>query len=227
MWVEFVTPELIDSKIWPRMAAIAERLWSPQQVKDTASMYRRLAVTSRWLDYAGLQHRSRYPVMLDRLTNHKSIEPLWILDDILEPVKGYSREEAREYTSFTPLNRLVDATPAESNTAREFDAQVADWKSDKEQIRQQLTLWRDNQNALLPVMQDSALLEEDIPLAQDVSALAAAGLAALDYLESGKPAPATWIATQQALVDRASKPRAELLIMIAKPVGKLIEAAKQ
>jgi hexosaminidase len=227
MWDEYATPQLIDSKIWPRMAAIAERLWSPQQAKDVDSMYRRLAVTSRWLDFAGLKHRSVYPLMLERLTDYQPIDTLQRLDEVLEPVKGYSREELKHYDSFSPLNRLVDATPAESNAARAFAALVNDWKPHQDEIRRDLTLWRNDGDDVMPTLQGSALLLEDVPLAQDLAALASTGLEALDYLESGKPAPQPWVSAQEALIDRASKQRAELLIMIAKPVGKLIEAAKQ
>ena len=75
-------------------------------------------------------------------------------------------------------------------------------------------------------MQNSALLDEDIPLAEDVSALATAGLQALDYLEAGTPAPPSWVDEQSALLDRASKPRAELLIMIVPSIKKLVDNVK-
>ena len=42
MWAEYVSPENIDSRIWPRTAAIAERFWSPQDTRDVNSMYQRL-----------------------------------------------------------------------------------------------------------------------------------------------------------------------------------------
>jgi hexosaminidase len=226
-WDEFSAIENIDARIWPRMAAIAERFWSPQGVKDVDSMYRRLAAVSRWLDFVGLTHRANYPLMLERLTNLQHIASLRALDEILEPVKGYAREEARPYDVFTPLNRLVDATRPESDAAREFSMLAANWSANKDKIQKQLTVWRDNQTELIPLMQSSGLLQEAVPLAQDVSALAAAGLQALDYLDSGKPAPPDWVTEQLALVERASKPRAELLIMIAAPVGRLVEAAKQ
>src|SRR5439155_7300587 len=56
MWSEFVTPETIDSRIWPRTAAIAERLWSPAELRDVNDMYRRLEVESVRLGGLGLTH---------------------------------------------------------------------------------------------------------------------------------------------------------------------------
>src|SRR5205807_6296319 len=67
MWGEWVSLETIDSRIWPRTAAIAERLWSPRNVADIEDMYRRLAIVSRGLEESGVTHEKNYGMLLRRL----------------------------------------------------------------------------------------------------------------------------------------------------------------
>src|SRR5258708_20993682 len=125
MWTEYVNPENVDSRIWPRNAAIAERFWSPQEVRDPAFMYARLDFISAGWEWLGLTHRTVSRHMLQRLAGPASpveFAALRTLTEVIEPVKDYTRERTApaEPTSSTPLNRVVAATPLESNAPRRF-----------------------------------------------------------------------------------------------------------
>jgi len=147
------------------------------------------------------------------------------LDEILEPINCDIRRRVRHYTYLTPLNRLVDATPPESDVARTFNELASKWSVNEPSLRAQLSTWRDNRAQVLPLLQSSALLQETVPLSDEVAAVSTAGLEALDYLDRRQPAPPDWITRQRTLMQQAAQPRAELLIAITPGVSKLIDAA--
>jgi hexosaminidase len=237
MWAEYVNSENVDSRIWPRNAAIAERFWSPEDVRDPASMYARLDFISARLEWLGLTHKTYYRKMLQRIAGSSSpveFAALRTLADVVEPVKDYTREQTAtvEPTSATPMNRVVDAVPLESDAGRHFGELVDRYlaascrDADAEaRLRAQLTVWRDNDAKLQPLAQRSFLVKEVAASSKDLSALGVAGLAALDALAKGQPAPDSWKTQQLAVVEQAKKPKAQLLLIPAPTIQKLVEAA--
>ena len=233
MWAEYVSPETVDSRIWPRMAAIAERLWSPQNVTDVDSMYQRLPVISHWLDAYGLTHDTQYEVMLRRMAGIDDAHALKQLVDVVEPVKGYSRYvlASEKPSSETPLNRAIDAARPESAAAREFSKLVDDFIAGpirpgmELQIRAMLTEWKQNAEQLQPLSQTSLFVQEVLPVSQNLSAISAAALQALDFLDRSEKPPDGWEAQQLALVQQAFEPKAQLLLMVAPAMQKLIQAS--
>jgi len=156
MWSEYATPENISSRIWPRAAAIAERLWSPQDVKDVESMYQRLPIVAQKLEYYRLGLQSSTRLMLQRMSGESDPQYFEVLAAVVQPPEGYMREALKKYSTFTPLNRLVDAVAPESETARKFNdlaKLIAQGKASPQQFqeaRNWLVLWRDNDARLQP-----------------------------------------------------------------------------
>ena len=234
MWAEWVTPENIDSHIWPRNGVVAERLWSPQDVNNADSMYVRLNALSLHLESLGLTHRSGRMHMLHRMAGAEDFSALRVLADVVEPVKDYNRwDDSKGPIDFlAPLNRMIDAVYPESDVARRFGSLVQTYiqsgfkdQAAEAQIRTYLTIWRDNDAKLHPLLQQSFLLLEDTSLSEDLSALGAAGLQALDYLDKSQPSAESLRTQQLGRIAQAKTPKASLLLMVVAPVQQLIEAS--
>ena len=205
-----------------------ERLWSPAWVTDPASMYRRLAVLSRNLEWLGLSHRTHSQRMIERIAGDAPLELLETLAKTLEPVKEYDRGKTQSYSTLLPLNRLVDAIPPESEPAREFNVLAQNAEHDpasRPELRKQLMQWRDNDGKLQPFLPESAFLADLAPLSHDISALATVGLEALDAIDSGQPVAPEKRTEQLALVNAAAAAaHAEMMIVIIPGIRHLVEA---
>jgi hexosaminidase len=154
----------------------------------------------------------------------------------VEPVKDYNRwDDSKGPIDFhMPLTHLIDAVYPESDTAREFSALVQQFIESgykdgtaETKIHNYLMLWRENDAKLQPALKQSSLLEEDIPISQNLAMVAAAGLQALDYLDKGQAEPELWKAQQIAVLEVAKKPVAGLLLQVVPPIEQLVQAQAQ
>jgi hexosaminidase len=235
MWGEHISPETIDSRIWSRLPAIAERLWSPREVRDVPDMYRRLEIVSQQLEELGLLHEKNTQMLMRRLTNGQNIEALKILVEVIEPVDfGTRARTPPPTTQETPLTRMVDAARPDPVSRRHFAALVDEYLADKprfaanrERLMQTLMRWRDNRAAFDALVDTSPILQEALPLAKALSDVGAAGMEAMIYLLSGTVPPLDWKEAKLASLDEAAKPKAKVKLVIIPALKKLITAAAE
>ncbi|HEY0004370.1 MAG TPA: family 20 glycosylhydrolase [Pyrinomonadaceae bacterium] len=232
MWGEWVSPETIDSRIWPRTAAIAERLWSPRTVNDVEDMYRRLSVISLQLEELGLTHEKNHRMMLRRLAQSQETGPLETLVSVIEPVKEYRRYQVRPQTMLSPLTGLVDTARPDSAAARRFSSMVdrmlmdaPRFETHSQELQNSLVEWQSAGPALEAMIDRSPALHEARPLARDLSAIGTAGLEALSFLTKDVAPSVEWRDSRLAQLEGAAKPKAALEFAIIPAVRELIFAA--
>ncbi len=227
MWEELATTENLDSRLWPRLAAIAERFWSPESVTDVNSMYARLEDVNTWLEWLGLTQRTNLTLMLRRLAGPAAdIGPLRTFASTLEPVKGYERHR-NHYGASSAFNNLVDAIPPESDTARKFRDAVdrylaAPSPAEANRLRAELTAWSANAANIRPMLETNSLLREDLPVADSLTTLCKTGTEALTYATTAPPSD--WKQQATAAMKDATAHHAAMLIAIASAIQKLVDA---
>ncbi|MBN2282070.1 MAG: family 20 glycosylhydrolase [Candidatus Marinimicrobia bacterium] len=232
MWSEFVDDDVIDSRIWPRTAAIAERFWSPAEIQDIDDMYRRLEVTCFRLEEHGLNHIRYQEMFFRRLTNNQDTRPLKTLVDVIEMLKIYNRHRTffknEKYQSHTPLTRVVDATLPDPKIPREFSKLIdqyisSDFSPEYEQkIRNQLNLWKKNDPDLRAIAKKSPMLNEILPMSEKLTTMSEIGIKTLEYIKSQKKPSIFWKRNALKSLENCKEQVAGTELMVVAPIEKLV-----
>jgi len=230
MWAEHVNSETVDSRLWPRLAAVAERFWSPQSVRDVPDMYRRLSLVSIQLERAGLGHEAHSYRMLRLLTGQRGVEPLHDLLAYTMPVSFGQRSRLQGTTQLTPLTRLVDAARpdpwARSRMMRLAERVAAGPRAaadEMAELERIFTAWDGLPAGVGGLTATVPLASDGVPAARALARLGALGREALAYLRSDG-APAEWKTATRAELETLAQPQGLLRLAGIEAVRILVDA---
>ncbi len=234
MWGEQLYEGTIDSRIWPRTAAIAERFWSPENVRDVDDMYRRLDVMSVRLEAFGLTHLTHEDVALRALTGSMDIDAMRVFASALQPVSFGERYEGQHTSQLTPLDRLVDAVRPDPPLRHEMEVLVRAYlenpsqhAAEKQRLADIFAVWTAAAPKIQQQVAASPILAADASeRAQQFAQLAAIGTQALASLSGSSAASADWKQSSLATIEAAKKPQGLVRFTFLDQLQKLVEATQ-
>ena len=223
MWTELATPETIDSRIWPRTAAIAERLWSAENITDVADMRRRLETVSFRLEELGLTHIRNKDVILRNIANNQNVKSLNEFSNVCEPLKGYTRNKnGTEYQMYSPFTLFADACTPDAKDALAFDDAVKQYLTNKTpenkaKVAAFFSKWIALDKELNDLSANAPLVQPVLPLAKKLSDASQELLRVLDNKSTLKSAD-----LKSLIEDCNTKDHADVELAVYTSLKKLI-----
>ncbi len=227
MWAEIVNDETFEGRVWGRLPAIAERLWSPRSLRDESDMYLRLSQLRALLAaYADVDIDERRRESFERIgVGAAELVALRDLFDAIEPIKWYSRllgaaalkarvagsteRVERPYTVTTRLDRVPDFIEPASEWIPRFNAAVRaaiDDAADADDVallESTAARWRRQRDAVRSV-------GGRVPAIAELDAISAALARLAEVIDAGLAGK--FDDSHRALVAQAREPFGELLI---------------
>lgn len=211
MWAELVVPQTVDSRIWPRTAAIAERLWSPQEVADLKDLYRRLEMVSIQLEELGLLHIASRDIILRKLANGHNPEPLRVISNLTGPLQGYTRNPGGTmYKSHSPFTLWADACVADDKDSYDFRFAIdglMEHGSEEcyEELVRTLEKWKANHQALEELALVAPLSAPALELSIKLNKAASVAEEALKYFSEGQQPSTQWLESAKTTLENAKE----------------------
>jgi hexosaminidase len=228
MWSEFVSHETTDSRLWPRLGAVAERLWSPQEVTDVADMYRRLDVLSGRLEASGIRVQSHSVRMLRKFFPAGDLAALDTLLTVVQPPFFGQALDGKQTNQLHPLTRIVDAArpdpPARWMTerlVRRFVLDASDTAA-HDSLATLMTRWQQLAPQIRDLARETPAIGDALPAATALERTSAIGLTALQLVRSGSRPDSSWLGLAIAELRRYDGPQGLLRVSVVPEVRKLV-----
>jgi len=215
LWAELVSDEILDARLWPRAAALAERFWSPRTVRDPADLKRRLALVQGQLETLGLRSAASRAQMAERLSPGHAQTVLTFLSAVA-PTRNMAHNHALSallrgdlHPPPQDLTAPADAAPVDSLDVWALEAAAARVEAGDlaaaPAMRAQLARWAANDAPFTAAAKGHGDLEAALPASAEVAAVARVGLAALDALEQHRRMPQETLAAGEAVLAQAER----------------------